>query len=435
MNERLALLFSVPWLIVSMTASADERPFLTTKTPVTLLSANDGEIALTRSAGGEITKRQRVKDSVTIVHLGPDHPPEVLTVYGIAPSTVWGAPYTAIIGNGRYGFVTNHGDRDGAVQARLESPEGQPVSNDDLKQEDLDRQFLSARLSNLVTVLDLASPELKVVKRFALDEEVWHAVSHPDGKRALVGCTKSIREFGIENGQAKLLRSHPTPVNIDSFALSPKGDWLITHGFHRSPAGKIVTNGIHAFKYSGDEIRYVGEIRVQPGARAKIDQPFAPRISPDGKRALTLNGWGIPGKGTLDAVLSIDLTLDKPMVTEVVPQVGDGLESLTFHPTGEMAVVACLDYDSVLGVGGTASLGVLDLTISPARLLYHTPVESPPQGIEFTPEGDKLFVGLSSSNRIIAFDVDGFVLKRLPFFIKTGHGHASMAIAPRYPRK
>ncbi len=429
----LAFVLLVSWEL-GRGLNAENPPFLTTKTPVTLVSANDGESVFTRSEEGEVGKRQLVKDSITVIHLGPDHPPEVLTVYGIAPNTVWGAPYTAIVGSGRYGFVTNHGDRNGAVQARLDSPEGEPISNDDLTKEDLEKQRLSARLSNIVTVLDLASPELTVVRRFALDEEVWHAVAHPGGKRALVGCTKSFKEFGVDEGVPKLLRSHSSPVNIDSFALSPRGDWIITHGFHRNAEGKVVTNGIHAFKYFGNEICYVCEVKVKPGVRARVDKPFAPRISPDGKRALTLNGWGIPGKGTLDGVLSIDLTLDKPMVTEIVPQVGDGLESLAFHPTGRMAVVSCLDYDSVLGIGGASSLGVIDLTTKPARLLYHTPLEGPPQGIEFTPEGDKLFVGLSVSNRIAVFDVDGFVLKRHPFFIKTGHGPASMAIAPRHSR-
>jgi hypothetical protein len=37
------------------------------------------------------------------------------------------------------------------------------------------------------------------------------------------------------------------------------------------------------------------------------------------------------------------MTLDPPMVTEVILQVADGIESLAFHPKGHMAVIACLE--------------------------------------------------------------------------------------------
>ena len=284
----------------------------------------------------------------------------------------------------------------------------------------------------MVSVIDLASQGLRVVERFLYDEEPWNVVAHPDGKRVVVGFSKSFKEFVVEDGEPKLHRSHPSPVNIESYTLSPKGDWIITHGVNMNAEGEIEHNGIHAFKYIGAEIRYVCEVKMKSGMSAKIDKPFAPRISPDGKRALTLNGWGASLKGTLDDVLSIDLTLEEPMVTEVIAQVGDGLESLAFHPDGTIAVITCLNYDSMGLSGGTSSLGVIDLTSMPARLLYHTRVEGIPEGIEFTPEGDKLFVGSAVANRIVAFDVDGFFLKRNSFFIKTGHGHASMAIAPRF---
>ena len=413
---------------------AEEDPYLTTKTPVTLLSANDGEFVYQRDENGKAGTVQFVKDSITVVHLGPDHPPQVVTVFGTVPNTVWGAPYMAITGDGRYGFVTNNSDRIGApFLESLESPEGEPVTNQDLKPEDLSRQKLSCRLSNMVSVIDLTSPKLTVVKRFLFDEETWNAVPHPDGRRVLVGCMHSIKEFVVEDGVAKMLRSHRSPVNIDSFALSPKADWIITHGFHRNAAGDPVTNGIHAFKYFGDEIRYVCEVKVKPGVDATISEPFAPRFSPDGKRALTLNGWGLPGKGVLDDVLSIDLTNETPVVDEVVSQVGDGLESLAFHPSGRIAVVTCLDFLSFAMPGEGGSLAVIDLTTKPARLLYHVRLDGMPQGIEFSPEGDKLFVGVQA-NRIAVFDVKGFRLQPHPFFIKTGHGHASMAIAPRFHR-
>jgi len=94
-----------------------------------------------------------------------------------------------------------------------------------------------------------------------------------------------------------------------------------------------------------------------------------------------------------------------------------------------MAVVTCLGRD----VGGTAGaayskLAVIDLKAKPMRLLSQIQVEAFPEGIEFTPDGRKLFVGCTFANHIAVFDVDGFHLKRCPFVLQTGHGHASMAL-------
>ena len=436
------MLFFTRWFLVTSSflgalagtmqvAVADDPIVLSTAEPITILSANDGETHIARDSNGNLGDTQTVRDSVTVIHLGPNHPPTVKTAYAIAPNTIWSAPYSAIAGNGRFGFVTNNGERTGAgLLEALKSPPGEPVSNSDLSQADLQKQRLSARLSNLVTVIDLESPDLKVVRRFSFDEPVWNAASLPNHDRVIVGCTNSFLEFDVADGVPKLLKTHPSKVGIESLAVSPRGDWIITHGMSPSDSGELEHNGIHAYRYSKSGIEYVCSVEVKPGLDVTIDRPFSPRISPDGKRALTLNGWGIPAKGSLDDVLSIDLTLDKPMVTEVVPQVGDGLESIAYSPDGKLAVVTCLNYEPKAS-DGASSLAVLDLTSVPIRLLYHTDTAGAPQGIEFSPSGDKLFVGSPVANRIVVYDVDGFRIKRSPFFLQTGHGHASMAISRR----
>ena len=55
------------------------------------------------------------------------------------------------------------------------------------------------------------------------------------------------------------------------------------------------------------------------------------------------------------------------------------------------------------------------------------------QGIEFTPEGDKLFVGSPTAGRIEVFDVVGdYELRKNPKFLNIGFGHNSLTIGPRY---
>ena len=86
-----------------------QLPYLTTAQPVTLLSANDGEIRFLHTASG--AEQQCVDDSFTVIHLGPDHPPIVKTVAGTVPVTIHGSPHVAIGQDGRYGFIANHGWR------------------------------------------------------------------------------------------------------------------------------------------------------------------------------------------------------------------------------------------------------------------------------------------------------------------------------------
>jgi len=105
---------------------------------------------------------------------------------------------------------------------------------------------------------------------------------------------------------------------------------------------------------------------------------------------------------------------------------------VALHPSGKFAVLSCLE-DSPRDVSAAYShLAVIDLTSKPARLLYHLDVESLPEGMEFSPDGTQLFVGLTYAHRIVAYDVVGTQLKRSPFVLRVGHGPCSMAIGPRF---
>ena len=63
------------------TALAEDRPYLTTQTPLTLLSSNDGEFnQLFQLTDDQATDWElKTKDSFTVIHLGPDHPPIIKT--------------------------------------------------------------------------------------------------------------------------------------------------------------------------------------------------------------------------------------------------------------------------------------------------------------------------------------------------------------------
>ena len=114
------------------------------------------------------------------------------------------------------------------------------------------------------------------------------------------------------------------------------------------------------------------------------------------------------------------------MINAVIKQVSDGSESFAFHPNGKMAVATALNV-------GHNCIVVMDIASSPPRLLYTLDTKGRSQGIEFTPEGDKLFVGSPIAGRIEVFDVVAdYELRKNPKFINIGFGHNSLTIGPRY---
>ena len=109
--------------------AAQETPFLTTRQPLTLLSANDGA-SLSRWGGTDVpSEADAMPDSITVIHLGPDHPPVTTTVYGTVPNTINGSPYMAIAGDGRFGFVTNHSWRFEPETGRTDADALPPLSS------------------------------------------------------------------------------------------------------------------------------------------------------------------------------------------------------------------------------------------------------------------------------------------------------------------
>jgi hypothetical protein len=376
-------------------AQEPSAPGIRTKQRLTILSANDGQIHRRPNPDAKAEKKV-TPDSITVIHLGPDQPPIVKTVYGTVPNTIAGAPYMAMTGDGHYGFVTSR------------SGPHDPTDPD------------------LISVIDLTDAELKVVQTVKLPNPKM-ALMHPDGKRLLVPYDTGIQVFEMRDGRLELVKDNPTDFRLGSIAITSKGDRIASQA-----AKKGGKTAVHIFSYRDGVIEHQGEVKIKAGL-PEWDGPFAFRFTPDGRRLVIPNGSGTPSKGKLDPVFIANMTLDPPTVTEVIPQVADGIESVAIHPSGRFAVVSGLDDTPRAAIHQANShLAVIDLASKPARLLYHLPVESLPEGIEFTPDGTQLFVQLTYAHRIAVFDVDGFMLKRSPFVIRVGHGPSSMAIGPRF---
>jgi hypothetical protein len=232
----------------------------------------------------------------------------------------------------------------------------------------------------------------------------------------------------MRSGQLEMVKDNPTDFRVGNIDISPRGDRVMGTGVKKT-GDKLA---VHIFSYRGGVIDYQSEVKIDPALNTDWDGPFACRFTPDGRRIVIPNGWHIGSKGTLASVFIAEVSPDSAMVKEVVPQVADGMEGVAIHPGGKFAVLSCLEDSPRLVEQAHSHLAVIDLGSSPARLLYHLPVESVPEGMEFSPDGSQLFVGTTYANRIAVYDVDGFMLKRQPFVIRVGHGPCSMAIGKRY---
>ena len=367
-------------------------PFVATPTPLRIVSANDGDtLAFFGQADADLP------DSITVLDLSPDAPPVTRTVSGTVPNNIGGAPYSALVAGGRYAFIPSHSL----------SLEGEDAS-----------------MPNQVSVVDLDARDLDVIAVFPLPPHPWQALAHPDGERAVVISDHQFHVFRVESGRPRLVaESDPVPMTLVTFDISPDGTAIVATA---SPDefGPSAIFELHLFRLEGNAIHHVTRIGIDSGV-GEIDQPCCPRFSPDGSRVLVLNGLGAPFTAPLDAVLSIDMTAEPPRVTEALPNVAQGLESLAFHPSGRFAVICCIDGPYV------GHLALIDLTAPSMRLLYYLPIAFVPEGIEFSPDGSMLFVQATSAHHIVVYDVDGMKLVRKPYVLHTGEGPSSMALSPR----
>ena len=418
---------------VTFDAAAQDRPYLTTRSRITLLSSNDGEyLQLYQLTENRTTDWElKTKDSFTVIHLGPDHPPVIKTVYDTVTATIHGTPTMAMSRDGRYGVIANHSRRMEKL-LKLKLPDG-PRTNRDLTQAMLKQPKMTAQHTDMLQLIDLGAEGFPVVHRVLLDDFPTHVLAHPDAERFVVGGAKQFYLFKIVEGRLVEISRSPQPHGFSCFWIHPRGDRLIATQKipdvplvpgKFSPSTKAAT--VQWYAIEGNRIRHLSEVKVKAGLPTKLlVTSMILRISPDGRLALICQSSTTSGREFCD-ILIADLTLDEPEINGVIKQVADGVESFAFHPNGKMAVATGLGADH-------NCIAVLDVAAQPARLLYTLDAKGIGQGIEVTPEGDKLFVGSAIAGRIEVFDVvSDYELRKSPKFLNVGFGHNSLTIGPRY---
>ena len=149
-NQIIPLLAAALMTCIGCKTTSD-RPYLTTQTPLTLVSSNDGEFnQIFQLTEDQTTDWElKTKDSFTVIHLCPDHPPIIKTVYDTVPCSIAGTPTMAMSSDGRYALIVNHSFRLGKMED-LQLPDG-PQRNADLTPEMLKEKKMTAQLVNMLS--------------------------------------------------------------------------------------------------------------------------------------------------------------------------------------------------------------------------------------------------------------------------------------------
>jgi DNA-binding beta-propeller fold protein YncE len=140
--------------------------------------------------------------------------------------------------------------------------------------------------------------------------------------------------------------------------------------------------------------------------------PYNVAITPDGTLALTAdNGAMGASDGNVDTVSVIDLEADPPRVIDKVV-VGDGPEGLAISPTGEIAVAILLNGSAAVPkdawfANPNGKVAVLKIDGQQVTKAGEVEVGGLPEGVVFSKDGSRLYVGNYTDSDVSVLKVDG----------------------------
>ena len=170
-----------------------------------------------------------------------------------------------------------------------------------------------------------------------------------------------------------------------------------------------------AAKFPGHKITML-EVNGQKVTATKYDipvgqWPYNLGITPDGKLALTAdNGNGGRSDGHVDTVSVIDLEMTPPRVIDRIV-VGEAPEGFAVSPTGQIAVAILLNGNDAARnawfYNARGKVAVLQIDGKKVTKVAEVEVGGLPEGAVFSPDGKYLYVGNFIDQDISILKVDG----------------------------
>jgi DNA-binding beta-propeller fold protein YncE len=253
-----------------------------------------------------------------------------------------------------------------------------------------------------VFIVDLKASPPKVIGTVMVGKQPSGMAVSPNGDLALVA--------NRADGTISVLSIHGSEVLVaDTVSVGAAADLVsavaITPDGKHALAAKAAANKVALLTIDGGKVSYVK--RDLPTGIF----PYNVAVTPDGKLALTAdNGGGGSSDGNLDTVGVIDLTANPPRVIDHVT-VGDSPEGLAISPKGNLAVSIQAEGSnqpkSVFYHHAGGSVAVLAIDGNKVTKTGSVTVGALPEGAAFSADGSYLYVGNFIDGNLSILKVDG----------------------------
>ncbi len=277
-----------------------------------------------------------------------------------------------------------------------------------------------------VFIVDLKASPPKVIGTVTVGKQPSGMAVSPNGDLALVA--------NRADGTISVLSIHGSEVLVaDTVSVGAAADLVsavaITPDGKHALAAKAAANKVALLTIDGGKVSY-----------AKRDLPtgifpYNVAVTPDGKLALTAdNGGGGGSDGNLDTVGVIDLTANPPRVIDHVT-VGDSPEGLAISPKGNLAVSIQAEGSNqpktVFFHHAGGSVAVLTIDGNKVTKTGSVTVGALPEGVAFSADGSYLYVGNFIDGDLSILKVDGANVTDTGHRLKMPGHPASMRSGPQ----
>ncbi len=243
-----------------------------------------------------------------------------------------------------------------------------------------------------IYVIDLVAKPITVIETLHVGKQPSGMAINKAGTLALVTnrADNTVSVLAIAGKEVKIAGTVALAVE-DTPNQQPSAVAISPDG-RRALVAKAPANKVALLDIDGTKVTYTG-YDMTTGIF-----PYNVLITPDGKLGL-VNNNGASGSsdGQVDSVAVIDMTLSPPRVIDQVA-VGDGPEGMAMSPTGKYAVSVLLN-----GVGNTPKsaffhhdhsvLALLKIEGKQVRKVSETEVGGLTEGASFSPDGGYLYAG------------------------------------------
>ena len=253
---------------------------------------------------------------------------------------------------------------------------------------------------NKLYVIDLEADPPALIATVEVGQQPSGMAINQAGDLALIAnrASNSISVVSIEGKEVAHVGEVDMGGQVAAVAIAPDGK--------RALAAKFPEHKVALLAIDGQTVTYDGQ-DIPVGL-----WPYNVAITPDGALALTAdNGNAGSSDGHVDTVSVIDLEAEPPRVIDKIV-VGDAPEGFAISPTGELAVAILLNGSAAVPkdawfANPNGKVVVLAIDGKEVTKAGEVDVGGLPEGVVFSKDGSRLYVGNYTDSDVSILAVDG----------------------------